>query len=259
MILDRFKLDGKVAVITGAGRGIGAGCARAFAEAGADIVGGARTMDQVEEVAEEVRALGRRALAVPCDVLQREQLENLVAKAMDEFGRIDIVVNNAGGYPPIPALKTSERGFEECFRFNVTTAFLLSRLCIPHMLEKDGGSIINISSAAGRIPMSGFVAYGTAKGALSFMTKEFAAEFAPRIRVNAIGVGSTLTSALGPFLDDGSRKKMEDLTPMKRLAEVEDIALGALYLASPASSYVTGTVLDIDGGLVDGNWPFPVE
>lgn len=259
MIFDRFKLDGKVALITGAGRGIGAGCARAFAEAGADIVGGARTIDQVEQVAEEVRGMGRRALAVPCDVLQREQLENLVGAAMDQFGRIDILVNNAGGYPPMPALKTSQRAFEECFHFNVTTAFLMTRLCIPHMLENDGGSVINISSAAGRIPMSGFVAYGTAKSALSFMTREFAAEFAPRIRVNAIGVGSTDTSALGPFLDEDSRGKMEALTPMARLAEVEDIALGALYLASPASSYVTGTVLDIDGGLIDGNWPFPVE
>lgn len=258
MIFDRFKLDGKVAVITGAGRGIGAGCARAFAEAGADIVGGARTLEQVEEVAEDVRRMGRRAVAVPCDVLQREQLENLVAKAMDEFGRIDILVNNAGGYPPIPALRTSERAFEECLKFNVTTAFVLSRLVIPHMLEKDGGSIVNISSAAGRIPMSGFVAYGTAKSALSFMTREFAIEFAPRVRVNAIGVGSTETSSLGPFLDDDSRAKMEELTPMKRIGEVEDIAIGALYLASSASSFVTGTVLEIDGGLIDGNWPFPV-
>ncbi len=258
MVFDRFKLDGKVAVITGAGRGIGAGCARALAEAGADIVGGARTIEQVEEVAEEVRAMGRRALAVPCDVLEREQLENLVARAMDAFGRIDILVNNAGGYPPVPALRTSEKAFEECFRFNVTTAFLLSRFVIPHMLEKDGGSIVNISSSAGRIPMSGFVAYGTAKSALTFMTREFAMEFAPRVRVNAIAVGSTDTSSLGPFLDEDSRAKMEELTPMRRLGEVDDIAIGAMYLASPASSFVTGKVLEIDGGLITGNWPFPV-
>lgn len=258
MILDRFKLDGKVALITGAGRGIGAGCARAFAEAGADIVGGARTLEQVEEVAEDVRRMGRRAVALPCDVMQREQLESVVAKAMEEFGRIDILVNNAGGYPPMPALKTSERAFEECFKFNVSTAFLLTRLVLPHMLERDGGAVVNISSAAGRIPMSGFVAYGTAKSALSFMTREFAIEFAPRVRVNAISVGSTETSSLGPFLDDESREKMANLTPMKRIGEVEDVALGALYLASPASSYVTGTVLEVDGGLIDGNWPFPV-
>lgn len=258
MLIDRFRLDGKVAIVTGAGRGIGAGCARALAEAGADVVGGARTLEQVEEVAEEIRGMGRRALALPCDVLQREQLEHLVAKTLEEFGRIDVLVNNAGGYPPLPALRTSERAFEEAFRFNVTTAFLLSRFVIPHMLEKDGGSIVNISSAAGRIPMSGFVAYGTAKSALSFMTREFAMEFAPRIRVNAIGVGSVNTSSLGPFLDDESRSKMEELTPMGRLGEVEDIALGALYLASPASSFVTGKVMEIDGGLITGNWPFAV-
>ncbi len=106
--------------------------------------------------------------------------------------------------------------------------------------------------------MSGFVAYGNAKCAMSFIKREFAVDFAPRVRVNAKTVGSTETSALGPFLDDDSRAKMSDLTPMKRIGEVEDVALGALYLASPASSYVTGTVLEVDGGLIDGNWPFPV-
>jgi len=258
MVLDRFKLDGKVAIVTGAGRGIGAGCARALAEAGADVVGGARTLEQVEAVAEDIRGLGRRALAIPCDVLERAQMENLVARTVEEFGRIDILVNNAGGYPPVPALRTSEKAFEESFRFNVTTAFLMSRFVIPHMLENDGGSIVNVSSAAGRIPMSGFVAYGTAKAALSFMTREFAMEFAPRVRVNAIAVGSVNTSALGPFLDDDSRAKMEALTPMGRLGEVEDIAIGALYLASPASSFVTGKVVEIDGGLITGNWPFGI-
>ena len=104
--------------------------------------------------------------------------------------------------------------------------------------------------------MSGFVAYGTAKAALSFMTKEFALEFAPRIRMNAIAVGSVETSSLTPFLDDSSRGKMEELTPMRRLGQVEDIALAALYLASPASSWVTGKVFEIDGGLVTTNWPF---
>ena len=258
MILDRFRLDGKVALVTGAGRGIGAGCARAFAEAGADVVCAARTQAEIDAIAEEIRGLGRRALAVTCDVMQREQLEALVARSIEEFGRIDVLVNNAGGYPPVPALRTSEKAFEEAFRFNVTSAFLLSRFVLPHMLEKDGGSIVNIPSSAGRIPMSGFVAYGTAKSALSFMTREFAMEFAPRVRINAIAVGSVNTSSLGPFLDDDSRAKMEELTPMARLGEVEDIAIGALYLASPASSFVTGKVVEIDGGLITGNWPFPI-
>src|SRR5262249_45831818 len=163
--------------------------------------------------------------------------DGLVAATLREFGRIDVVVNNAGGWPPKPALQTSERYFEDALRFNVTSAFLLSRLTIPHMLERDGGSIVNISSTAGRLPMSGFVAYGTAKAALSFMTKELAIELAPRVRVNAIAVGSVETSALAPFLDEALREKMESMTPMRRLGNVDDIAIAALYLASPASSY----------------------
>src|SRR5690606_515670 len=150
----------------------------------------------------------------------------------------------------------SERYFEQALRFNVTSAFLLSRFVLPHMLEGDGGAIVNVSSAAGRLPMSGFVAYGTAKAALSFMTKELAIELAPKVRVNAIAVGSVETSALTPFLNDELRAKMESLTPMRRLGTVEDIALAALYLASPAGSYLTGKVLEVDGGLLTTNWPY---
>jgi len=256
MILDRFRLDDKVAVVTGAGRGIGQAIALAFAECGAHVVCSARSRDEIEATAERVRGLGRRALAVPCDVNERAQLEHLVAETMRELGRIDVLVNNAGGWPPKPALQTSEKYFEQALRFNVTSAFLLSRFAIPHMLERDGGTIVNISSAAGRLPMSGFVAYGTAKAALSFMTKELAIELAPRVRVNAIAVGSVETSALTPFLDEELRAKMESLTPMRRLGSVDDIALAALYLASPAGSYVTGKVLEVDGGLLTTNWPY---
>lgn len=256
MILDRFRLDGKVALITGAGRGIGQAIARAFAECGADVVCAARSRDEIEATAERARAFGRRALAVTCDVNERPQLENLVAETLREMGRVDVLVNNAGGWPPRPVLQTSERYFEQALRFNVTSAFLLSRFVLPHMLEGDGGAIVNVSSAAGRLPMSGFVAYGTAKAALSFMTKELAIELAPKVRVNAIAVGSVETSALTPFLNDELRAKMESLTPMRRLGTVEDIALAALYLASPAGSYLTGKVLEVDGGLLTTNWPY---
>jgi len=256
MILDRFRLDDKVALVTGAGRGIGQGIALALAECGANVVCSARSQSEIDLTAERVRALGRRAIAVPCDVNERAQLENLVAETVREFGRIDVLVNNAGGWPPKPALQTSEKYFEQALRFNVTSAFLLSRFAIPHMLERDGGSIVNVSSAAGRLPMSGFVAYGTAKAALSFMTKELAIEMAPRVRVNAIAVGSVETSALAPFLDDDLRAKMEALTPMRRIGSVEDISLAALYLASPASSYVTGKIMEVDGGLLTTNWPY---
>jgi 7-alpha-hydroxysteroid dehydrogenase len=256
MILDKFRVDDKVAVITGAGRGIGAGCALGFAEAGAHVVCAARTREQVEATVEQVRARGRRGLAVVCDVMQRPQLEALVAATMQEFGRIDILVNNAGGTPPMEALHTSEAMFEEAFRFNVTSAFLLTRLSVPHMLKTGGGSIVNISSAAGRLVMAGFVAYGTAKAALSFMTRELGREFAPKVRVNAIAVGAVETSALMPFLNDELRAQMEALTPMRRLGTVEDIAAAALYLASPAGGWVTGKVFEVDGGTETTNWPF---
>jgi len=256
MLLDRFRLDGRTAVVTGAGRGIGAGIAVALAEAGADVVCAARTPEQLEETAGRIRALGRRALTVPCDVMERTQLDTLVARTLERFGRIDVLVNNAGGYPPMPALHTSEQAFDEAFRFNVTTAFVLSRLVIPHMRDGEGGSIVNISSAAGRIVRGGFVAYGTAKAALSFMSRQLAAEFAPKVRVNALALGAIVTSALAPFLTDEIRGRMEALTPMKRLGTVEDAAIAALYLASPASSWVTGKVFEIDGGTESTNWPF---
>ena len=200
MILDRFKLDGKVAIVTGAGRGIGAGIALAFAEAGADVALGARTMSEVEGVAAQVRALGRRAIALPCDVMQRAQLEALVEQTQKELGRIDLVVNNAGGAPWTPFLKTSERAFEEAYRFNVTSAFLLTRLAVPHMLAHGGGAVVNVSSAMGRVTDRGFSAYGAAKAALSHLTRLLANELAPRVRVNALAVGAVETSALAPFL-----------------------------------------------------------
>ena len=128
MLLDRFRLDGKVAVVTGAGRGIGAGCALAFAEQGANVVVAARTKEQVEGTAEQARKFGVKALPVVCDVMERADLEGLVAATMSEFGRADILVNNAGGTPPMEALHTSEAMFEEAFRFNVTSAFVLTRL-----------------------------------------------------------------------------------------------------------------------------------
>ena len=256
-ILDRFRLDGKVAVVTGAGKGIGAGIARAFADAGAKLVLAARTREDLESVAGEIEALGSEALVVPTDVLDFDQLQSLVDQAVAAFGRIDILVNNAGGFPPKPMLQTSAREFEAALRFNVTTAFELSRLCAPLLAAQDQGVILNISSVAGEKPAPCFSAYGTAKGALSLLTRELAQEFAPRIRVNAIAVGSTRTDALDTVLTDEIEQTMVELTPMARLGEVEDIALGALYLCSPAASYVTGDVLGVNGGMERLNMQMP--
>jgi len=250
MLLDRFSLTDKVAIVTGAGRGIGAGCALAFAEAGADVVIAARTKEQLEDVANQVADRGRRALGVPCDVSDLANLDLIVDQAMSEFGRIDIVVNNAGGAMPQPFLDTSEKALEGAFHFNVTTAFTLSKLAVPHMLAGDGGSIVNISSAMGRLTDRGYVAYGTAKGALSHMTRLMASDLAPRIRVNGIAVGSVATSALEIVLtNDDLRNEMVSKTPLGRLGETDDIAIAALYLASPAGSFVTGKLLEVDGGI----------
>jgi 7-alpha-hydroxysteroid dehydrogenase len=257
-ITEKFRLQDRVAVITGGGKGIGAAIARAFAEAGAHVVIGARTEADLQGVAREVQALGRRATVVPTDVLQFEQLQALADAALAEFGRIDILVNNAGGFPPKAASDTSAREFEAAFRFNVSTAFELSRICAPLMVSTAGeGAILNISSIAGHKPAPCFAAYGTAKAAMSFLTRELAQEFAPRVRVNAIAVGSTRTDALNTVLNAEIEQTMVDLTPMARLGEVEDIALGALYLCSPAASYVTGEILGINGGMERLNMQMP--
>ena len=254
MVLERFRVDGKVAIVTGAGRGIGAATAVALAEAGADVLLAARTESQLEEVAERVRAHGRRALVVPTDVDDEERVEALAARAVADLGRLDIVVNNAGGTAPRPFTATSAGYLQRSFHFNVVTAFILSKAAVPHMLEAGGGSIVNISSAIGRLRDRGFVAYGTAKAALSHMTRLMAADLAPKIRVNGIAVGSIATSALETVLtDDGIRNEMVSRTPVKRLGEADDIAIAALYLASDAASFVTGKMFEIDGGLEEAN------
>jgi len=254
MILDRFQLTDRVAIVTAAGRGIGAGIAQAFAEAGADVVIGSRTESQLQEVADAVTRAGRRAVVVPGDVNERAGMQLLVDRAVEEFGRIDIVVNNAGGSMPGPFLGTTEEAFNEALHWNVTTAFNLTQLATPHLLNSDGGSVINIASAIGRMADRGFIAYGTAKAAMIHLTRNLAADLAPKIRVNAIAPGAIATSALDIVLqNEAISKEMVRRTPLKRLGVVEDIAAGALYLASPASSYMSGRVLDIDGGIQTAN------
>ena len=249
MILDRFKLTDRVALVTGAGKGIGRGIALAFAEAGAHLVLAARTRTDLEATADEVRARGRRALVVPCDVMQTEALEALVAASVAEFGRLDLLVNNAGGTGPRPALATSERFFENALRFNVTSPFLLTRLAVPEMLKTGGGAVVNISSRSSDMVQTAFVAYAAGKAALNMVTRNLAAELAPKVRVNAISVGGVATEALAVVLqDERARKTFDAGTPMGRPGTVEDIAACALYLASPAAGWVTGKVFQVDGG-----------
>ncbi|MGD1013760.1 MAG: SDR family oxidoreductase [Acidimicrobiales bacterium] len=249
MILDLFNLEGKVAVLTGAGRGIGAASALALAECGANVVIASRTQSDLDEVAAKVARTGQRAVTVAGDLADLDVLRSLVIRAREEFGRLDVVVNNLGGAIPLPFLDTSPEYLEEAFHFNVTTAHALNLAAVPLMLENGGGSIVNISSVMGRVAGRGYSAYGATKAALSHYTRLVSKDLAPRIRVNAIAAGSTATSALEIVTSTPELKSMmEDLTPLHRIADPEEIAAGVLYLASPAGAFLTGKVLEIDGG-----------
>ncbi|MEZ5203005.1 MAG: SDR family oxidoreductase [Acidimicrobiales bacterium] len=254
MILDRFRIDDRVAVVTGAGRGIGAATAVALAEAGADIVISSRTEAQLRAVADRIEAAGRRAVVVPADLNDLDAVAGLARVAKDELGRLDVVVDNLGGSMPRPFEHTSPRYLSEAFHFNVATAHALNRAAVPIMLEGGGGSIVAISSIMGRVAGRGYLAYGTAKAGLAHYTRLAARDLAPRIRVNAIAVGSVATSALDIVMaDDAMKAQMESVTPLRAIGEPDHIAATVLYLASPAGEYVTGKVLEVDGGLDQPN------
>jgi 7-alpha-hydroxysteroid dehydrogenase len=255
MILDRFRVTDRAAVVTGAGRGIGAAVAVALAEAGADVLISSRTEAELATVAGRIEAAGRRAVVLPADVSDLDAAAGLAEATHRAFGRLDIVVNNVGGSMPRPFAKTAARHMEQAFQFNVATAHALTHAAVPYMLADRGpddatGAIVNISSVMGRATGRGYLAYGTAKAALAHYTRLAARDLAPRIRVNAIGVGSVATSALDVVLTDpGLRTAMEEATPLRRIGDPDDIAAVALFLASDAGAYVTGAVVDADGGL----------
>ena len=271
MILDLFRVTGRVAVVTGAGRGLGAAAAVALAEAGADVVISARNADQLAKVAAQVEKAGRRALVVPADLSDLDAAAGLAGAAAEEFGRLDIVVNNVGGAMPRPFPATMPRHLEAAFHFNVAVAHALTQAAVPHLVAAAGtgtgegdtapgagpgtapvpaSAVINISSTVGRAAGRGYLAYGTAKAALAHYTRLAAADLAPRIRVNAIAVGAAATSALDIVLtDDGLRGQMEQATPLRRIGDPREVAAAVVFLASPASGYITGKILEVDGGI----------
>jgi len=254
MIGDLFRVTGRVAVVTGAGRGIGAAAAVALAQAGADVVISARTADQLAGVARDVEAAGRKAVVVPADLSDLDAAAGLADTAAQEFGRLDIVVNNVGGAMPRPFVATKPRHLVDAFSFNVAVAHSLTRAAVPHLLAAadDGGtgSVINITSTVGRVAGRGYLAYGTAKAALAHYTRLAAADLAPRIRVNGIAVGAAATSALEIVVtDDNLRGQMERATPLGRIGDPQEIAAAVVFLAAPAAGYMTGKILEVDGGI----------
>jgi len=224
------------------------------------VVLAARTQADLDEVAGLVRDRGRRALVVPTDVTEAAALEQLVERTVAEYGRLDVLVNNAGGTMPRAAMVTSERFLEQAFRFNVTAAFTLTKLAAQAMADTAGrGSVVNISSRSASMTQTSFVAYGAAKAALDRMTRNIAPELAPRVRVNAIDVGGVATRSLEVVLtDDDLREQFIAGTPMARPGEPEDIACAVLYLVSDASSWVTGKVFEVDGGTESPSISVPV-
>jgi 7-alpha-hydroxysteroid dehydrogenase len=250
MLAERFRLNGKVAVVTGSGKGIGQSIGLALAEAGANVVFSARTEGGIQAGAEKAKRFGVQALAIPCNVTDDGQLQKLVAKTVEAFGGIDILVNNAGGthgVGPNRIPTTSRQWCNEMLDFNVTSALMSVRFCLPHLKQRNG-CVINICSSVGRVVQNNFTVYGSAKAALIHMTRLMASDLAPDVRVNGIAPGSILTDALREVLDEVGLQKMSQLMPMKRLGDTDDIAMAAVYLASPAASWVTGKIMEVDGG-----------
>ena len=253
-VLEKFSLAGQVAIVTGAGKGIGRACALALAQAGADVALAARTQADLEAVAAEIRALGRRAIAVPLDVNDDAALDTLVARTVAELGKLTILVNNAGGSGPNNPRKMKGADLASVLAWNVVPAYALIQKCAPAMVDADGGAVVNISSTAARYAQKGFSAYGAAKGALNQLTRNLAQDFGPAVRINAVEPGTIMTDALAPHLTPERKERMEKTTPMGRLGQPEDIAAAVLFLASPAAAWITGKVLGVDGGVEAPNF-----
>lgn len=253
-LIESFSLTGHVAIVTGAGKGIGRSCALALAQAGADVALAARTAADLEAVAAEIRALGCRALVVPTDVSNEAALDTLVARTLADLGSVSLLVNNAGGAGPNDPRKMRGEDFSRVLAWNVTPAYLLIQKTATAMRGAGGGAVVNISSAAARYAQKRFSAYGAAKAALNQMTRNLAQDYAPFIRINAIEPGTIETDALAPFLTPERRERLERSTPLGRLGQPEDVAAAALFLLSPASSWITGKVLGVDGGVEAPNF-----
>ena len=246
-----LSLEGKVAVVTGGSRGIGKAVALAFADAGADVAIASRKLPDLEAVASEISAMGRRVICVPTHTKKVEDLENLVTRVMEEYGRIDVLVNNAATNPAMgPIVDTEEKIYDHIIDTNLKGYFMMSKLAGKVMRDQKSGNIINVSSAGGVSPAEGLGPYCISKAGINMLTKQMAMEMGPyNVRVNAIApriVKTGFSKAL--WTNDKLMEKEFKCTPLKCVATPEEIAQTALYLASSATNYMTGHILVVNGG-----------
>ena len=251
MSTELFSLEGKAAIVTGASRGIGRAIALGFARAGANVALAARNEGDLKSLADEIEEIGRRAIVVPTDVTQRDQIETLIERTIEDLGGLDVLVNNAGGtrfMAPIVALRPE--GWDKAMRLNLDAVFHGTQLAAQKMADSGGGSIIQISSVAGIMGTPGLSFYSAAKGAVRLLSQSVAKELAEaNVRVNSIAPGWVATDLNKNLREDpGSDKFVTDMVPMKRWGEAEEIVGAAVFLASDASSFVTGTTIVVDGG-----------
>ncbi len=246
-----FDLSGKVAAVSGSGRGIGKAIALAFARAGADLAVFSRTEEQFRATAAEIEKLGRRALCMRVDVSRTADVEAMVAAVMEEYGHLDVLVNNAGLNPIYTRVeRVKEEDYDLIMDVNVKGAFLCSQRAIPVMKRQEAGCIINVASAAGLVALYKCSAYSASKGALVQLTRTMAVELAPfNIRVNALCPGFVTTDMTDELLEHPREgERIISYIPMGRVGEPDEIAYAAVYLASDAASYMTGAALCVDGG-----------